>query len=171
MTSHHEKRELLRLSRNGHIVRLRKLLERNVDINFLHHKTGMTPLMTAAYAGQANAVKLLLDFNASPHLRADDNVSAFHWACLKGDLPIVSMLLDAGADPNVRRMTVGNDEDGPAPIHMALHKNANESVANALINAGASLDVKYFGRTVVEYAEWHQCLAVVRYLPQRGIRR
>ncbi len=60
--------------------RLQQVLQNDVDVNFLHHKTGMTPLMTAAHAGRVAAVELLLKYNADPpNLRATDNASALHW--------------------------------------------------------------------------------------------
>lgn len=173
MTTHHQKREILRLARSGHIRRLHPLLKNDVDVNFLHHKTGMTPLMTAAHAGRAEAVGLLLKYNADPNLRADDNASALHWACLYGSLDIVNMLIDAGADLNVRRAS-DQESDGPAPIHMALRKNPTAGhieIAIKLIDAGASVDIEYIGRTVLQYAEWHECTVVVDYLRQRGVRR
>jgi ankyrin repeat protein len=168
VTTHHKKRELLRLARSGHILRLEQLLQHVVDVNFLHHKTGMTPLMTAAHAGRAAAVELLLAHNADPNLRATDNASALHWACQYGDVGIVEMLINVGADLNVRRVT-DLDHDGPAPIHMALGKS-HDDVAIAVLDAGASVDVKYFGKTVLEYAKHHGCHKVVDYLRQLGIR-
>lgn len=173
MTTHHQKREILRLSRSGHIRRLQPLLKNDVNVNFLHNKTGMTPLMTAAHAGRVETVGLLLEYNADPNLRADDNASALHWASLYGDLDIVNMLVDAGADLNVRRAS-DQDCDGPAPIHMAIRENPTAGhieIATKLIDAGASVDIEYIGRTVLQYAEWHECAAVVNYLRQRGVRR
>lgn len=169
MTTHHQKRELLRLARSGHIRRLEQLLNCNVDVNFLHHKTGMTPLMTAAYAGQAAAVELLLKHNADPNLRSTDNASALHWACLFGDVRIVEMLIAAGSDLNVRREN-NRHEGGPTPLHMAIGKSRDD-IAIALIDAGASVDIDYFGLTVVEYAERHGCQLVVAHLQQLGVRR
>jgi hypothetical protein len=169
VTTHHQTRELLRLAQSGHIRRLQQLLQNDVDVNFLDHKIGMTPLMTAAHAGRAAAVELLLKHNADPNLRASDNASALHWACLYGDVHSVEMLIGAGAELNVRRET-DRDGDGPAPIHMALGKS-HDDVAIALIDAGASVDVGYFGDTVVEYAERHGCHAVVGHLRQLGVRR
>ncbi|MCA8987095.1 MAG: ankyrin repeat domain-containing protein [Planctomycetaceae bacterium] len=169
MNTHYEKRELLRLARSGHLRKLQLLLQNDVEVNFLHHKTGMTPLMTAVYAGCEAAVDLLLKHNSDPNLRAADNASALHWACRNGDLKIVEMLIHAGADLNVRRLTDRNN-DGPAPIHMALGESHGD-IAISLIEAGASVDVEYFGKTVVEYAEHCGCQAVVLHLHQRGIRR
>ncbi len=63
----------------------------------------MTPLMTAAHAGRVAAVELLLKYNADPNLRATDNASALHWACLSGDVQSVEMLIAAGAELNIRR--------------------------------------------------------------------
>jgi len=173
MTTHYQKREVLRLVRSGHTRRLRPLLENEVDVNFLNRKTGMTPLMRAAYAGRTEAVSLLLEFNADPNLRADDNASALFWACICGDVEIVNMLIDAEADLNVRRVSDRLD-DGPAPIHAAIRKNTTperNKVAMKLVDAGASIDIEYFGRTVLEYAQWHQCDVIVDYLRQRGVRR
>jgi len=169
VTTHHEKREILRLARSGHIRRLQQLLQTDVDVNFLHHKTGMTPLMTAAHAGRAAAVELLLQHNADPNLRAIDNASALHWACLYGDVQTVKMLINAGAELNIRRQ-VDRDDDGPAPIHMALGKS-HDDVAIELIDAGASVDLEYLGKTVVEYAERCGCDGVVGHLRQLGVRR
>lgn len=147
MTTHHQKREILRLARSGHTRRLQTLLESEVDINFLHRKTGMTPLMTAAHAGCIAVVELLLKYNADPNLRADDNASALHWASRNGNLEVVNMLVAAGADLNARRQT-DRGGDGPAPIHMALEES-HDDVAIALIDAGASIDIEYIGRTVL----------------------
>lgn len=169
MTTHHQKRDILRLVRSGHTARLQPLLENKVDINFLHRKTGMTPLMMAAHAGCATVVELLLKYNADPNLRASDNASALHWASRNGNLEIVNMLVAAGADLNARRRT-DRDGDGPAPIHMALGES-HDDVAIALIDAGAGVDIEYTGRTVLQYAEWCESVPVVNYLRQRGVRR
>jgi ankyrin repeat protein len=169
VTTHHQKREILRLARSGHTRRLQPLLESEVDINFLHRKTGMTPLMTAAHAGCIAVVELQLRYNADPNLRADDNASALHWASRNGNLEVVNMLVAAGADLNARRQTE-RDGDGAAPIHMALGES-HDDVAIALVEAGASVDIEYIGRTVLQYAEWCECVSVVDYLRQSGVRR
>lgn len=173
MTTHFQKRELIRLARNGHIRKLRELLEKELDINFVQRKTGMSPLMTAANAGQPAAVELFLQHGAAPNLRADDNASALHWACRCGNLQIVDMLLEAGADVNVRRSTDRNDE-GPTPIHMALSNQQCESrneIVRKLIDAGASLDIEFLGRTVLQYAEWRDCEEIADHIRQLGVRR
>ncbi len=72
------------------------------------------------------------------------------------------------ADVNVRRAT-DRDDDGPAPIHMALGQS-HVDIAIAVIDAGASVDVKYLRRTVLEYAEHHGCRLVVNHLHQLGVR-
>lgn len=169
MAAHHQKREILRLVRNGHIRRLQSVLESGIDINFLHRKTGMTPLMIAAHAACIAVVEVLLKYNADPNLRADDNSSALHWASRKGSLEIVNMLVAAGADLNVRRQT-DRDGDGPAAIHMALGES-HDDVAIALIEAGASVDIEYMGRSVLRYAEWCERVSVVNYLCRIGVRR
>lgn len=125
--------------------------------------------MTAAHAGCIAVVELLLKFNADPNLRADDNASALHCASRNGNLEVVNMLVAAGADLNARRRT-DRDGDGPAPIHMALGES-HDDVAIALIDAGASVDIEYIGRTVLQFAEWCECVSAVNYLRQSGVRR
>ncbi len=125
--------------------------------------------MTAANAGRIAVVELLLKYNADPNLRADDNASALHWASRNGNLEVVYMLVAAGADLNARRQT-DRDGDGPAPIHMAPGES-HDDVAIALIEAGARVDIEYTKRTVLQYAEWCECVSVVNYLRQSGVHR
>jgi ankyrin repeat protein len=60
---------------------------------------GWTGLHEAAKAGQADAVRVLLEHGADPNAReAGDNTSALHWAAATGHLENVRTLLDAGSD-------------------------------------------------------------------------
>jgi ankyrin repeat protein len=162
--THYQRKELLRVVGNGNIRRLSALIEDGVELNFVNSKTGMTPLMTAAYAGHTNVVNLLIDSGASVKLSADDGASALHWASLNGHLEIVKVLIDSGADVNVRR-----GADGPAPLHMAIN-SGHDSIALLLINAGTSLDTEYIGRDVEEYAKWHELDEIARYVREISYR-
>ena len=60
---------------------------------------GWTALHTAAFAGHAPVVRLLLEHGADPHAReAGDNTTPLHWAAARSDLATVRALLDAGAE-------------------------------------------------------------------------
>jgi ankyrin repeat protein len=60
---------------------------------------GWTVLHTAAFAGHAPVVRLLLEHGADPHAReAGDNTTPLHWAAARSDPDTVRALLDAGAD-------------------------------------------------------------------------
>jgi ankyrin repeat protein len=120
----------------------------------------MSPLMTAAYAGHAEVVSLLLDAGASPEIAAHDGASALYWAACNGHHEIVCLLLDAGANVNTRR-----GANGPTPLHMAI-SNGHDAVAVTLIKAGTCLDAKWLGRDVRELAHWCQRNLVVRYIDQ-----
>jgi len=163
--SHYQTKELLRVVRNGNVKRLNTLLDKGIEVNFLYRKTGMTPLMTAAYAGHAAIVQALLGSGASINLTADDGASALHWASCNGYIDIVNILLRAGADVNMRR-----EEDGPTPLHMAL-SNGHESIALALIDAGTNLDIKYLDMTIIEYVEWGKQDAIVKHIRENIIYR
>jgi ankyrin repeat protein len=124
----------------------------------------MSPLMTAAYAGHAEVVSLLLDAGASPEITAHDGASALYWAACNGHHEIVRLLLDAGANVNTRR-----GANGPTPLHMAI-SNGHDGIAITLIQAGTSLNARWLGRDVRELAHWRQRNLVVQYI-DRGLRQ
>ncbi|HSJ64375.1 MAG TPA: ankyrin repeat domain-containing protein [Gemmatimonadaceae bacterium] len=60
---------------------------------------GWTALHTAAFAGRATVVRLLLRHGADPHAREQgDNTTPLHWAAARSDPDTVRALLDVGAD-------------------------------------------------------------------------
>ncbi len=60
---------------------------------------GWTALHAAAKAGQADAVRVLLDYGSDPNAReSGDNTTPLHWAAAGAHLGVVSALVDAGAD-------------------------------------------------------------------------
>ena len=68
--SHHQRKELIRCAESGHATRIRRLLDAGADTEFVAN-SGMSPLMTACYAGHTDVVSMLLDagasFNHQPH--------------------------------------------------------------------------------------------------------
>jgi ankyrin repeat protein len=61
-----------------------------------------TPLHAAAQFGDAEAVKLMLDFGVDAKALDRDGISPLHRAVQSGSLAAVDRLLAAGADPNLR---------------------------------------------------------------------
>jgi len=58
-----------------------------------------------------------------------------HEAALVGDIPEMTRLLSAGADPNA------SDDDGWTPLHVAV-QNWHLDVVNALLAAGANVNAQ-----------------------------
>src|SRR5436190_4199638 len=85
----------------------------------------------AAKAKDAVTVKTLLKSGADVNAAQGDGMTALHWAATNGDMPLVQMLLSAGA--NIRATTrLG----GITALHMAS-QNGHADVVATLIAAGA----------------------------------
>ena len=56
------------------------------------------PLVEAARAADADAVRALLDRQVDVNTAETDGTTALHWAAYKGDVETAQLLLDAGAD-------------------------------------------------------------------------
>ncbi len=80
-----------------------------------------------------NLVSDLILLGANLEWRDDDNGYApLHGAVRSGNVEIVRMLIDAGADVNVQ------DAEGRTPLYLT----SNEEIARMLIGAGAKLDIQ-----------------------------
>jgi ankyrin repeat protein len=112
-----------------------------------------TPLMGAAYNGNVELTRLLLDQNADVEATSADragtvkngpvqfgHVTALHMGTASGNVDVVKLLLDAGArvDPlDVRGMTplmwsVSTDRPQPRVVRMLLDKGADVSLRSKL---------------------------------------
>lgn len=96
---------------------------------------GATPLMEAAEATDAEAVRMLLGGGADPALLTPAGTALIR-AAAAGDPDVVAMLLDSGADPDQR-----------SPYHRATSPllvaaaAGNAGVVELLLRAGASIEV------------------------------
>jgi ankyrin repeat protein len=95
---------------------------------------GWTLLHTAAAAGHANVVELLLARGLDVNARdAGDNSYAMHWAAAAGHLEIVRMLADAGGD------VVGRGDDHQLEVigWATCWEEPHADVAEFLVSRGA----------------------------------
>jgi hypothetical protein len=88
----------------GNVEAIRDYAAGGGDLDAKAPSIGLTPLMVTALAGQTDAAKLLLDKEAKPDIRNNENATALHMAAFFGHTRIVEMLIAKGADVNVRNV-------------------------------------------------------------------
>ncbi|MBC8142792.1 MAG: ankyrin repeat domain-containing protein [Armatimonadetes bacterium] len=115
-------------SQNTDLVR--RLLDAGADPNLVG-EINRTPLLVAAYRGNADTVRLLLDSGAKI---VPGDANYLHLAVHSGDPEIVQVFLAAGCDPRWQR------ERGGHALHEASHVETGDqlAIATLLLNAGAS---------------------------------
>ena len=94
---------------------------------------GFTPLHLAAYAGNAEAARRLLERGADPNLVARASfarVTPLGTAAFAGSVEVARLLLDNGADANA------SGEGGGGPLHTAA-QNGNRELVELLLEHGA----------------------------------
>ncbi|MBN2135920.1 MAG: ankyrin repeat domain-containing protein [Acidobacteria bacterium] len=117
------------------------LLSKGADINYLDRE-GWGALHWAVRAERPESVKFLLEHNPQVDLKTiEENYTALHLVCKtkyrmkKNRLQIAEMLLNAGADPDVK------DESSTTPLHMAVTYGFKELVV-MLIQRGAQINAE-----------------------------
>jgi len=126
---------------------------RTVFTNQWLDENGATAFLRASQSGDVELMKLLIARGADPKINTVLNVSALHVAAgigwvegitfewsTKATLDAVKLLLELGLDPNLQADT------GRVALHGAAHKGRAD-VIQALVDAGAKLDVRDYGNT------------------------
>ncbi|HYS26986.1 MAG TPA: ankyrin repeat domain-containing protein, partial [Vicinamibacterales bacterium] len=94
-----------------------------------------TPLLTAIYRGDLQAVDRLIAAGANVRAANREGVTPLSMACLDGDLRIVERLLAAGADARER------GPNGETPLMFAA-RNGRVDVVRRLVAAGADVNAR-----------------------------
>jgi ankyrin repeat protein len=157
---------LLFAARQGSMAAARALVEGGVDVNQVSPGDKASPLLTAVINGHFDLAAYLLERGADPNLGSDAGVTPVYgvvnvqWAPIaaypqpraylqqsRGYLDMLKLLLDKGADPNVRvRRKVwysgynfdqsGVDESGATPFWRAAYA-ADVAAMKLLVSYGA----------------------------------
>lgn len=120
---------------------LLQLLNKSPQLAYAPAVDGYLPLGLAAYFGQADCVQLLLDRGADANavsrnaMQARPLHSAVTQAATERALPVVQMLLRAGAEVNIGK------SGGYTPLHLAVNRDEDQLV-DLLLCFGASMDLR-----------------------------
>jgi uncharacterized protein len=112
------------------------LIKQGTDIN-LRNNLQETPLICAAFAGDVEVAKVLVESGADVNAQSlPTRFTALLWAAQKGSADIVRLLVEAGAEVNAR------DWDENTPLMQAASHSGSPKVAADLLAAGADISAK-----------------------------
>ncbi|KAL3814700.1 hypothetical protein ACJIZ3_015968 [Penstemon smallii] len=117
----------------GDIELLKFLLTKSINVD-LQSVVG-TPLIWAAGSSQEDAVKVLLEHNANPNVKTEDDITPLLAAVAAGSSACVELLIKAGSNVNVTAA------GGATPLFVAAHGGSAE-IIQFLLQAGADPNVR-----------------------------
>jgi len=129
----------------NHVIRL---LARDPDLVTAYAPDGFQPLGLASYFGHYDTAEYLVIAGAPVNSPARNELKAtpIHSAAAAGHEKIVRLLIDHGADANIR------EQGGFTPLHAAA-QNGNVKIIHALLMGGADLTIKSTdGKTAMDIA-------------------
>ena len=116
-----------------------------------------TLFQAVSYDRDPAAVRTLIEKGANVNQIAN-GVSPLHWAAAIGEKEILQILLENGADPNVRaqktkRGTLDEAEEGRTPLHFAALQGHAE-IVEMLVGRGAEVGARdRWGSTALDLAK------------------
>lgn len=121
----------------GRMTHLISNLARKPELVNAYSEDGFQPIGLAAYFGQEKIVEYLIKAGAEVNSPSKNSlkVAPIQSAVAGGHLEITSLLLEAGASPNVR------EAGGYTPLHTAAH-NGDVEIVHKLLFGGADLEAK-----------------------------
>ena len=120
------------------------------------------PLVAAARAADADAVRMLLARGGDTDAAETDGTTALHWAAYRGDIETARLLLEAGAEAEAA------NRYGVTPLVLAAGRG-NAPIVEALLDAGADPNTTLAeGETVLMTAARTGDVDVLRLLLTRG---
>jgi uncharacterized protein len=143
---------------SGNLPSVRELIACGADINFANIN-GVTPLMAAAQWKQMSVLTFLLTRGAGTNaVEESTGRTSLMYACLSGSAQCVKLLVQAGAEVNVR------DCHGMTALMMAAVTGETDMV-RCLVKAGADTDCRDENQfTAVDWAAKWGRRNVVNYL-------
>jgi ankyrin repeat protein len=100
------------------------------------NKFANTPLLVSLLTRQGDVARLLVARGANVNFKGAEGVTALHEAATGGDLDVVRLLLDAGADPNARTGKLDDGRTDRSALDFA-RDGGHADVASLLLSRGA----------------------------------
>jgi ankyrin repeat protein len=121
----------------GKINNIIRLLARDPQLVNAYAEDGFQPLGLACFFGHLDSAEYLVKAGAPINAPSRNGLKAapIQSAAAGGHFKIVKMLLEHGADPNVR------EQEGYTPLHAAA-QNGDEEMIRILLYGGADLTIK-----------------------------
>ena len=132
----------------GKINNVIRLLARDPDKVNTYAEDGFQPLGLACFFGHFDVAEYLVKAGAVVNAKSRNGLQAapIQSAAAGGHRKIVKLLLDHGADPNIR------EQGGYTPLHAAA-QNGDEEMIRTLLFGGADLTIKSNdGKTALDLA-------------------
>lgn len=132
----------------GKINNIIRLLARNPELVNSYTEDGFQPLGLACFFGHIDSAEYLVKAGAPINAQSRNGLKAapIQSAAAGRHHKIVKMLLDHGADPNIR------EQGGYTPLHAAA-QNGDEEMIRILLYGGADLTIKSNdGKTALDLA-------------------
>lgn len=120
----------------GELETIQQLAKANSELLNGQGPDGFSGLGLACFFQHPELVQFLLQQGADPNIAAANGIGVYpiHSACAVSDYGITAMLLDGGANPNVKQ------QRDITPLHSAAH-NGQLELAQLLLQHGADISV------------------------------
>ena len=137
-------------AQHGHAAVVEALLAAGADPAIRYTEGELSPLDAAAGFGRIDVLRVLIEHGTDVNAAGADGRTALYWSIYAGELGAIDLLVEAGADLEVR--TSAGNLAGSAPLHLALHWNRYD-VAAILVESGADVNARDGdGDTALHYA-------------------
>lgn len=162
--------EVFSAAQTGDTKQLKGLLDIDSTLANTENSDGLTPLGFAAHFGQAESVKVLLEYGADVNAVSHSKVSyipsntALH-AAIAGErnMEVIKLLLSHNTQTNIF------DSNGHTSLHTAAFHDDNIEMINLLLEHGANVNAKAEGgKTALELAIENGNINVAELLKQKG---
>ncbi|MHC4798404.1 MAG: ankyrin repeat domain-containing protein [Planctomycetota bacterium] len=148
---------------SGHVELVSDIIEQNPDLINLPNSDNLTPLNLAAYRGQAEIVKILLNAGADVTIGDNENSQPIHNAAVGGHLEVVDILINHGVDINCQ------DDNGATALSFAVSYGRSEMV-KYLLSMGVDPTIKNtYGRPPLHLAIMNRQFEIAELLVQSGV--